>query len=46
MRKGKTMKKIVLFLSVLLIAITAKSQEIEIYDDKLLLAGATPMMLT
>jgi hypothetical protein len=31
---------------VLIIYIFIKSQEIEIYDDKLLLAGAAPMMLT
>ena len=34
------------FSFVLIIYIFIKSQEIEIYDDKLLLAGATPMMLT
>jgi hypothetical protein len=32
--------------SFVLIIYFIKSQEIEIYDDKLLLAGAAPMMLT
>ena len=34
------------FSFVLIIYIFIKLQEIEIYDDKLLLAGAAPMMLT
>lgn len=33
-------------LSFVLIIYFIKLQEIEIYDDKLLLAGAAPMMLT